>query len=670
MLYRLTIPLLAIACAAALLVTAPSGFSQQAAVSGPDYFTARVYPVLEKAGCQGCHSPDGVASPTRLHFPEPGAPDKQLRTFGLSLAALVDRAAPAKSPLLTKPTRRIAHAGGKRIDPESPDDAVLTAWVEYLAKHAPAADRVIAHHEEASARKPVLRRLTHQQYNNTIRDLLGDDSRLADQFPPEDFVNGFKNQYQSQSISPLLAEAYTHAAEKLAQSAFRGGDNRGLIPCKPASPNDADCRDRLIRTFGRKAFRRPLLDAEISRYAKLFTREAASHNDFLAGARIVIEGMLQSPSFLLRTEDGANPDWRPYETASRLSYFYWDTMPNDWLFEAAEKGKLNTPEGLEAVARRMLDDPRARESLDEFVNQWLRFDRLLSAVKDRRSFPQYTLELSVAMTEESRRLVSELVWKDGNFMEFYSADYSYLSSDLAKLYGVPAPAEEYGKVKLPPETQRAGVLGQALFLALTSKPADTSPTARGLFVREQFLCQEVPQPPPGVSTSLPPLSEAKPQTNRDRLGVHLSNESCASCHSLIDPIGFGMEKFDAIGQYREKLKLNFGPRRSEPDKQSFSVELDLDTSGDIAGIPNSRFSSPRELGKILAGAEQCQECVVKQLFRYASGRRETPADRPVIRASFDAFRHSQFRFKELMVALMKNTVFPPGRNEADARSHH
>jgi hypothetical protein len=339
-------------------------------------------------------------------------------------------------------------------------------------------------------------------------------------------------------------------------------------------------------------------------------------------------------------------------------------MPDEALFRAAAAGELTTPAGVEKAARRMLADPRARAAVDDFVEQWLRYDRLLTSVKDRRTFPQYTPELALAMTEETRRLVAELVWNNRNFMEFYSADYAFLSSGLAELYGLPAPPQEFGRVALPATSERSGVLGQALFLAATSKPADTSPTARGLFVREQFLCQEVPQPPPGVAANLPPLMKEKPQTNRDRLGVHLSSESCASCHNLIDPIGFGMEKFDALGKRREKLKLTFTAGRKERPIEPVTVELDLDTRGEVAGLPNSSFSSPRQLGTILSASTQCQECVVKQVFRYATGRKETPADRPVIRRIYEDFRDSQFRFQELMIALLKWTEFPLGRDSA------
>jgi hypothetical protein len=642
-----------------LLLTVSAACAQDEA-----YFRDKVYPVLQKAGCPACHNPDGVASATRLQFPEGKATPAQIDAFGRSLQPLVDRNNPSHSLLLQKPTVRVAHAGGKRIAPGSSEEGVLKGWVAYLASHDFATQQ--SGTDVAGAAAPILRRLTHAEYNRTVRDLLGDESRPADAFPPEDFVNGFKNQYQAQSTSPLLAEAYSAAAEKLAKNAFRGGDRLGLIPCKPSGPGDAACRAKFIRSFGRRAFRRPLLDTEVNRYTALFDRQARQYRDFLAGAQIVVEAMLTSPNFLFRVENGADPRWRPYETASKMSYFLWDSMPDEALLHSAETGELNSPAGVERVARRMLDNPKAHEAIDEFTAQWLRFDRVLGTVRDRRLFPSFTVELSVAMTEETRRLVSDLVWNDGDFRKVFNADYSFLTSDLAALYGLPAPDKEFGKVQIPPERERAGILGQGTFLTLTSKPADTSPTARGLFVREQFLCQEVPPPPPGVNTNLPVSTAEKPMTNRDRMAIHLTSETCASCHRLIDPIGFGLEKFDAVGQRRDKLKLTFFPTRAEKKKESVTVELPLNTAGEIAGIPDSSFSSPRELGNVLANARQCQECVARQLFRYANGRHETPEDRAVIRQAFQDFQRSGFKFKELIVSLTKWSVFPQGRKESDA----
>jgi hypothetical protein len=620
-------------------------------------FAGSVYPFLEKAGCAGCHNANGVAAATRLRFPEEGAAADRLNAFGKSLVTLVDKEHPENSLLIRKPTQRIPHGGGERVKPGSPEDAALLAWVKVLANLS--GDELVQARkydaspgDGASKTAPVLRRLTHTQYNHTVRDLLGDRTGPADQFPPEDFVNGFKNQYEAQNLSPLLEEGYGDAAERLAANAFRSGDANHLVPCAPS----VACRTTFIREFGRKAFRRPLDAEETRRFVTLFGRE----RDFMKGAQLVAEAMLQSPNFLFRLDTTSNPALRPYAAASRLSYTLWDTMPDDALLAAAAHGDLATPQGLNKVAAAMLQDPRSRQSLDEFVSQWLRFDRILTATRDRRRYPQYTRETAVAMTQEALVFVGDLVWNDRNFMQAFTAGYGFMNADLAFIYGVPAPAREFDRVPFPVASERAGLLGQALFLSLTSKPEDASLTGRGLFVREQFLCQTVPPPPAGVNTNLPASTEAHPQTNRDRMSEHANNPVCASCHRLIDPIGSGLEKFDAIGMRREEFKLTFfsaghGEGRRAPAK---SVMLPIDTKGSVVGIAQSDFASPRELGAVLAAAPQCQECMVKQYFRYAMGRMETPADRPVLNRIVQDFRNSDYHFKELILSLVRSWEFP------------
>jgi hypothetical protein len=618
-------------------------------------FISSLYPIMEAAGCRNCHNPEGVASATRLRFPDRDTPLPRIEAFGQSLVELVDRNNPEKSPLFLKPTARTPHTGGERIPKNSPEEAVLKAWVDHLAKMPEAEVEAALRYkqEEAAghgvAETAVLRRLTNSQYNNTVRDLLKNTLSPANAFPPEDFVNGFRNQYQVLTVSPLLAEAYGTTAEKLAADAFRRGDFHGLIPCKPTSENDAACRAKFIQTFGRRAFRRPLQPEEVARYTSIFR----SQGTFLKGAQAIVETMLQSPGFIFWMEQTPVPAWKPYATASWLSYSLWNTTPDDFLLDAAAQGKLGSTDDIERMARRMLDDSRAKDGLDEFVSQWLRFDRVLETARERRYYPLFNRELAVAMTEEARRFVGDLVWNDRNFMQVYTAGYGFPNSDLAAVYKVSPPARDYDRVDFPPESERAGLLGQALFLTLTSKPDDTAPTGRGLFVREQFLCQEVPPPPPTVDPNLPPVDESKPLTNRERLAAHTNNTVCASCHSLIDPIGFGLEKFDAIGMRREQQKLLFypsgkGSRREKPKE----VLLDLDTTARVAGVPDSNFTSPSQLGKVLAGAPQCQECIVKQVFRFVAGRPETSADRPVINRASDVFRRSDFNFKQMVVALI------------------
>jgi hypothetical protein len=601
-----------------------------------------------------------VASETQLDFPRAGADEAQITAFGLELIDLVDRRSPEQSLLLQKPTRRVKHTGGQRIKLGSDEERALRQWINYLAslsdEQVRQAREKIARGQQRSLKALSVRRLTHSQYDHTVRDLLGDQIQPASSFPNEDFINGFKNQAEGQGISPLQAEVYGKAAERLAAAAFRGGDHRGLIPSQPASPTDAVCADHFVRSFGLQAFRRPLNDDEARLYSALCLKEAGRTQDFLSGAAMVVEAMLQSPNFLFRVERGG--EHAQYETASRLSYFLWDTMPSDDLFAAAGKGELATVEQVEATARRMLDDPRAKSSMEEFLAQWMRFDRVLGATRDRRRFRDFNSEVAAAMVEETRQLFNHLVWHDQNFLEFFTANYTFVSSDLARLYGLLTPTEEFGKVEYPADSSRSGVLGHGSFLVSTSKPAETSPTARGLFVRNHFLGHEVPPPPPGVDTTLPSITENKPLTNRQRLEIHLNSEACAGCHRLIDPIGLAFEQYNAIGVFQPKMSLQFGSRRDEGRRgQPTMIELELDTTGFIQGIEDSQFSTPKELGKLLSESNACQRAIVKQLFRYAFGRQETESDQPVIDGLLAKFRDSGYRFRELIVALVTSDLF-------------
>lgn len=618
----------------------------------PASFRSEVFPALEEAGCRACHSSEGVASATRLQFPRAGASPGEIEAFGKSLGKLVDREAPEASLLWAKPAGRVPHAGGRRIAPGSPAETKLLSWVRELAA-LPAAeiDRAAEQLRLAAERKPppraAVRRLTHAQYANTVRDLLGDSSPVTLQFPPEDFVNGFKNQYQSQSLNPILLEAYSVAAERLARNAFLGGDTRKLIPCAPSPA----CAVEFVRSFGKRAFRRPLDEEEVARYTKLVASEA----DFYRGAQLAVETMLQSPAFLFRLDQSEEPRWAQYAVASRLSYAIWDSMPDGQLLEAAGRGELRRRDQFDSHMERMLSDPRAERALNEFVSQWLRFDRLTNASKDRRRFPKFTRETAIAMTEEARRFFLDLVRTGADFRDFFRAPVAYPNSDLAAIYEIAAPESSFTRVALPAATERAGILGQAMFLAMTAKPDETSPTARGLFVREQFLCQHVPDPPPGTNTNLPEVTEAAPKTNRERLAEHTSNAACASCHNLIDPIGNGFEKFDPIGARREKLEVRFlGADRGDGATGAKGVELPLDTTGLVAGLGDARFSSPRELGEILARTPQCLECVVRQYFRFVYGRPDIEADRPAISRALAAFRDSGYRYQEMMKEVLRS----------------
>jgi hypothetical protein len=264
------------------------------------------------------------------------------------------------------------------------------------------------------------------------------------------------------------------------------------------------------------------------------------------------------------------------------------------------------------------------------------------------------------MVQETRMLLGHLVWNDRNFMEALTADYSFLNADLARVYGLPEPAGEFEIVKFPEALPRAGILGQATFLASTTGPVETSPTARGLFVREHLLCQVVPNPPPGVNTNLPePATADAARAKRERMVEHAQNPTCSGCHRLMDPIGFGLEKYDAVGAWRDQEIVDIFTGAGE-SRRSKPANVDITATGEIAGIANSTFGDARALGRVLASSPICQDCVVKQMFRYAFGRAETPSDRPTVTETAAAFRSSGFKFKELLISLVRSPQFLEG----------
>ena len=617
-------------------------------------FPEGLYLRLEAQNCRACHNSSGVASNTRVHFPESGASREAIMAFGLELAQLIDRSSPDSSLLLLKPTNRIPHTGGPLIEVGSEDERMLASWVQFLASRPPTSTD--SGHQRAKRVREPLRRLTHVQYDNTVRDLVGDRTRPARSFPAEDFVNGYTNQASSQAITPMLAEAYATAAAKLARNAFRYGDENRLVPCEPRDSADRECAESFLRRFGMRAYRRPLYDTELDAYVDLMLEWAVDSGDFFAGATTAVEAILQSPQFLFLIPEPVDSPAKQFEIAARLSYALHNTLPGQDLVSAAAQGRLGSRSAVEHEARRLLESTAARETFDGFLAQWMRFDRLLSSVKDRNRFRNYDQQVAESMTEESRLLFNHLVWSDIDFREFLDADYTFVDDFLSRLYGLPDPEVPFGKTPYPKGSARGGILGHGTFLAQTGKPVHTSPTERGLFVREHFLCQTIPPPPPGVDASLPPLTlGARPMTVREVMqGLHAAEKACASCHRLVDPIGFGFEHFDTVGAYRETepVRVDPTPQQERQGLKAETHELPINSEGYIAGIEDSSFDSPREAGRILAHSEICHKCVVKQLFRYLFGRHETREDTSAIERAYNRFKQSGFLYRELVLALV------------------
>lgn len=487
-----------------------------------------------------------------------------------------------------------------------------------------------------------IRRLTPFEYDATIEDLFGDTTHPAAGFPQEG-GSGFDNNADVISVSPLHAEKYMQAAEGVATRAT--ADLATLLPCDPASIDDACIADWLDET-GERVWRRPL---DATEHAELlaFYQDARELHGETEAVSLVLQTMLQSPYFLYRVEFGLPSagddvvrlgDW---EMATRLSYLLWGSMPDDTLFAAARAGELATPEQIEAQARRMLEQPRARTMLLHFHEQWLDYAAIDDLAKDPDAFPDYGPDIAAAQRAEIDAFIEHVIYEDdGTVASLLTAPYTFADDALAAYYDLPAPGGTGMQQVTPVGRDVSGVLTQGALLAVQAKPHETHPIVRGLFVREQLLCTIPPPPPPEVDIVPPPVDPNA--TTRERYEQHRDDPACSGCHNLMDPIGFGLETFDGSGRWR-----------------TTENGIAIDASGDLSGTDvDGPFVGAAELGARLAGSQMVNDCVTTQWFRYGYGRTESPDQDACSMAQLrERFSAGGFDIKELLVALTQTDAF-------------
>lgn len=492
--------------------------------------------------------------------------------------------------------------------------------------------------------KAPLRRLTRFEYDNTVRDLLGDDTHPASQFPPEEQALGFDNQADALGVTQLLAEQYMKASEGIAARAT--ADVAKILPCDPKVDGEDACAAKFIDAFGARAFRRPIDSTSHDRAMGLYSWGKATYG-FSTGIAVAIEGFLQSPQFLYRVElTGTDPiegdvvALDDFEIATRLSYLLWGSMPDQALFDAAKKGELETRDQLKAQAERMLADQRARAAVARFHTEWLGIEGVDSVDKDTKTFPEWKPELGAMFRRETEALVERIVFDDdGDVTRLFTAPYTMANSEIAAFYGVKGPkGDDFAKVDLDPK-ERSGILTQPSVLATYAKSNRSSPVHRGKLVRERFFCQPLSPPPPNVPEP-PPVDPHS--TLRQQFAQHETDPNCASCHKLMDPVGFGFEHYDGIGAWRD-------------EENGFAV----DATGEVKGTVDSdgKFDGAIELAKRLAKSEQVRECVATQWFRYGYGRAEQDEDSCNLDTLNGAFAKAGFNIKALLIALTQTDAF-------------
>jgi len=492
-----------------------------------------------------------------------------------------------------------------------------------------------------------MRRLTNFEYDNTVRDILGDDSRPATAMLPFD-----ASRFQAISgVSSLLVDGYHGLAHDFATKATKDAAAiQALSKCDLALEGEAPCQKKFIETFLLAAFRRPLEPADTTDFDAVFAKGRELAGGFAGGVRAVVEVALQSPEFLYRIEFGQPVDpalpsvtrLTPYETATRLSFLLWGSSPDSVLRDAAAAGKLQTKEQIAAQARRMLADMHAHDVVRNFYLQLLKLDdpRVLETLLVPDNAPTFTAEMPGLLLKETSAFIDEVTWQGpGDFQTLLTAPFTFMNGRLAQFYGASGiSGDTFQKVPIDP-TRRAGILTQASVLAAGSVPSRNSPMVRGLLILQQLLCVTLPEAPAVVPPPRPPLAE--PSTTRQKFEYEVSDPSCRGCHRDIDPLGFAFEHFDRFGLWRD-----------------IENGLAIDATGEIYKTDAAgKFNGAVELIARLAQSRDAQNCYVGNWMRYGYGREPTTQDACSVRSAQDAFTQSKGNVRELLVALTQTDAF-------------
>jgi hypothetical protein len=496
----------------------------------------------------------------------------------------------------------------------------------------------------------TLRRLTVTQYKNSVHDLLGASATVPPDLEPDTALDGFASIGAARvPLSATATEQFETVALALAHQALSNTATRGaLVGCTPAGTTDDACARAFVTRFGRRAWRRDLAPDEITRYATIATSASSMLKDFWGGLEYGLAGLLESPHFLYREELGA-PDpadatrrlFTGYELASRLSYLIVNSTPDDALLDAAKAGTLSTVAGLGAAAQRLLGSPVAHDAMGNFFTELYQLDDLDSLPQSSQFFPQVSATLGASMRGETLQVLDDLVFGgDQDYRGFFDTTTTFVNAELAKVYGLTGvTGTAYTKVTLPATGARAGFLGQGSFLARSSHADSGSPTRRGKFIREVLLCTAVPSAPPDVNTTFPvDAPGAAKRTTRQKLEQHrTAGASCATCHSVMDPIGLGLENFDGIGAYR-----------------TMEAGQPIDASGSLDGVA---FTDARGLSAALKNNKDLGSCLARGLLRYTVAHIETAGEQPVVDALAQQFATDGYKFRSLVYSVVASASF-------------
>jgi hypothetical protein len=493
-----------------------------------------------------------------------------------------------------------------------------------------------------------LRRLTQEQFTNTVRDLFG-NINLSAIFPTAQSASQFG--LAQADVDSADLDKYQRTAEQVAAAVIADKNllNR-IAPCasSTAAADARTCAKTFLQAFGGRIYRAPVAAADLDRHLALYDAGAAN-GGYVHGMELLLRGMLQSPRFLYRVELGTAETVSPmavklsgYELAARLSYGFWNSTPDDALTTAAATGKLATPADAVTQLQRMLTDQKGATMVRHFLESWIHLEHLNNIAKDGKLYPEWNDDVRNAMNKQAQRFFDDVLSaKGGKLASLLTSKTVFVNDKLAPVYGMQAaslPTDGSFTSAEKTDGTAAGLFTLPAFLATQAKATESSPIYRGIFVREQLLCQQLPSPP----ANIPMAPEVTPGVStRERLKQHEMAMECSACHVLIDPIGLGFEHYDAIGRYRT---MDGGKA--------------VDSTGNLTSSDvNGPFDGVVELATKLSASPTVEACVGKQWFRYSMGRAEGAADSCSVAAMAKTFHDAGTDLRTLPMAIVQTPAF-------------
>jgi mono/diheme cytochrome c family protein len=593
-----------------------------------DSFADQVQPLFKKH-CIACHGPDKEKGGVTLHHLD--SLDAAFKNFQL-LENVIDQ---------------VEH---EEMPPDDEDVLPTAAERETLIKAlTKVVDRVKSGNVPQRAGRTTLRRLNRNEYHYTVRDLFGVNFNPSKDFPADGAGGeGFDNMADALFSTPTLLEKYLAAAKKVVAAVYANPALKEKVIFKsPDAENDPKSSAKQVLTYhATLAYRRRVSEEDLAPLLNALAKGQQAGQNYEQSLRAPLTALLINPRFLFRAEhdEPGKEEWplNDFEIATRLSYFLWSSMPDRELFQIADQGKLRDPKVLRAQTLRMIQDPKFTNFSRHFAGRWLEFDKMIDrAEPDPKRFPTFTPELRRSMYYESIEFFNHLVQKNRPLTELIESDYTFANATLARHYHLKETitGNKLRKVKLH-DQNRGGVLGMGSILTATSLPLRTSPVHRGVWILDAMLGDPAPPPPPDAGELPADDTKADGLTFRQQLDLHRKAKQCASCHARIDPLGFGLENFDAIGRWRSK------------DANGKTIDSSATLPGDIT------FSTPGELKQLLlAGKDKFATNMTRKLISYATGRGLEYYDEVTVNQIVSKVRGKQYSSRELILEIVNSRPF-------------